>query len=296
MSAITRLAILCVFFALPAVTHAMSFSPTATDIELAPGGSTAVPITIFHDGDTSKTYSVRLVSASSNTGPDDLSFSHLDPRLASSFGLSETLFTIAPGESKELTLSVRTAEDAPSGVYVVAVFVVEETMEHGMIGTSTGVAPLVFLTIGDVPASLAIADFSAQKKWSDGLPVSYLVTLENTGLRVAQPDVQIRLKNMFGETLDVLQANTSRNRVLSGTARAFTATWGMEDEQGSFLSAVMDEWSPLLLGPVKAELVVKTWEGSETLTDSVNTFFFPWRSSLILVTALGLFFFIVRRA
>ena len=294
MSVTTRGIFLALFLvALPASAFAVSYAPKADDIVLNPGEDGAVTFSFFHNEGTEQAFFIELVSASVGDGPENVVFSSLDPEVGSWLSLSDATFVLPPGDVKEVTLSVSLPEDAPSGVDVIALQVIERHTENDMIGATTGVSPLIFLSVGELPASAELKTFSASTNVTDALPVSFLVDIENTGLRVVKPEGEIVLRNMFGEVIEVLEVNPNEHRVISEVTRTFMVDWGQPVRKQGFFDRLTHEVSHFTIGWIAAEVSVTPWEGGEALQEQITLFFFPWRTLLFLTIAvavlLGLF-------
>ena len=88
MWVITRNFFLLAVVFTPGLALATSYSPTAADIELDAGQSSAVSFTFFHNESSSQDYFVRLQSAQVGDGPDEVLFSEISTELASWVSLS----------------------------------------------------------------------------------------------------------------------------------------------------------------------------------------------------------------
>ncbi len=296
MWVITRNFFILVFVFAPGIALATSYSPTAADIELDAGQSSAASFTFFHNKADSQDYFVRLQSAEVGDGPDEVIFSELSTELASWISLSDVAFTLSPGEVKEITLAVDVPTDAVSSVNVIAFQVIERSQEDAIIGTSIGVSPLIFLSVGDLPGSAELLGFTASKTFTSALPISFLVEMENTGLRFVQPEGNIILRNLFGEIIEVLEVNSGTKRISSGVTRSFIADWGQSAQGQGFFSGLSHEVTNFTIGWVNAELSITPWEGGEELQDNLTIFFFPWRTLLSFVIVTAILFGLLRLA
>jgi hypothetical protein len=296
MWVITRNFFLLAVVFTPGLALATSYSPTAADIELDAGQSSAVSFTFFHNESSSQDYFVRLQSAQVGDGPDEVLFSEISTELASWVSLSDVAFSLAPGEVKEITLAVNVPSDAGSSVNVIALQVIERSQEDAIIGTSTGVSPLIFLSVGDLPGSAQLLDFNASKNLTAALPISFLVEIENTGLRFVQPEGKIVIRNLFGEVIEVLEVNSTSKRITAGVTRSFITDWGEASDGQGFFTALSHEVTNFTIGWVRVELVITPWEGGEEIQDSLTIFFFPWRTLLSFVIVIAILLGLLRLA
>jgi hypothetical protein len=148
---------------------------------------------------------------------------------------------LLPGEKTSYHVAIRLPNDASAGGHYAAIFF--STQRPGArgeqqvgLGARTGVLLLVTVD-GSAKADIRVKDFTLVQ---DATKKSFDVLLENAGTLHATPRAELRVKNIFGSTIAVLDANREHGRILPGSLRRLVTGW----EPG------------FLFGPYTAELHV----------------------------------------
>jgi len=222
-----------------------------------------------------------------------------DPQILEKIGLFDgdqpvTTFTLAPNQSKNLTLEVDIPQDEPSGDYYFTLLFTSKGIGSDTSNTSSVVGSIgenVLLSIGPTDATTGVLEkFEAPLFLQHG-PVPFRILLNNTSKHFITPQGTILIKNMFGQTIgkvNVLGVNilaqSSRYIPSEQPTRYNQSIRGAQDLQQD-TNALWDE--TFLLGLYQANLSIKLSDQGPLFTKSIYFFALPWQGMIILF-AIGL--------
>jgi len=179
-------------------------------------------------------------------------------------GVYPNSFTLAPGQTQEITYYVQVPEDArPGGRYAAVVYEPQETID--VKGTGTGVEThigslFVFRINGDIVENASVTKFESEKSFWEYGPITINTQLLNSSDSHIRPEGTIIIKNLLGQT--VASQSLAEHNIFPEANRDFTNTLG-----GKFL-----------FGPHTAELQAKYGDKMDkTLFATVSFFVLPWK-------------------
>lgn len=256
----------------PNADRSIEVSPPSQEIEASAGETVTAKASIRNKGSVSLPISVRVEDfvAEGEEGQVALKGEEGDS-IAKISEISPESFTLEPGQTREVTVSVDLPENAAGGRYGAMVFSVDsDSNDDNAAGISQEVASLFLVRVGgDVNETLALSKFSAPA-FSESGPVPFSLTFSNGGNVHIKPYGLINVTDMFGNKVsDVVIAPTN---ILPGATRVITANLDKR----------------FLIGPYKATAII--YYGTET-KDSINaeTSFTVIPYKLLAVLALVLF-------
>lgn len=229
--------------------------------------------------------------------------------------LSETEFTVAPGEWKTIQATIAPPKEAAFGYYYAFVFTRAEPLQAapGKAAITGGSAVLVLLDVA-VPGakrSVILDNFSTDKKVYEFLPVNFSVRLHNNGNVHAAPRGNIFIKNSQGEQVALLEVNFEKGNILPSSKRIFEAMWNqgfplykdriidnavVRDENGEIIQDLewnFTELNNLRLGRYSASLVLAYDDGQRDIPIEGELHFWviPWRMLGVAIAIFGLLLF-----
>ncbi|MDP2631720.1 MAG: hypothetical protein Q8P30_03055 [Candidatus Uhrbacteria bacterium] len=266
--------------------HAATIAPTAFDLKILQGETAEHIIVLGNEQQEAETFSIEMygVQVSETTG--EIEFYKLSDDVRSWFKTSEQEYLLEAGGLKEVSINISIPSSAESQTLGVAIqFTGEPANEEG-INVISGVASLLFLTIGsDLDNHAELLDFSADK-YSSHLPIDFYTTIRNSGSSISQPSGTITIKNLFGSITDVLDFNPNANRVLAGQDRTIQASWGEQSSADGFVQNLSQEFSQFTIGIFTVELNIQPWSDYSEWNSQIRVVVIPWR---MLLVALALF-------
>ncbi|MDP2638313.1 MAG: hypothetical protein Q8P26_04605 [Candidatus Levybacteria bacterium] len=215
-------------------------------------------------------------------------------------GIPVETLTLAPDQSKNLTLSVNVPRDTKIRDYYFSILFISQ---NPLIPTSTmslnqlGVASNVLLSIGpkQIPDA-SLEEFSSDFFFKNG-PIPFTIRIKNKGKHFMKPKGEITIRNMFGQTIGRLDL-TSVN-ILSNSIRAIPNNSYVEElKSEDFLKSksALEHKSPkalweekFLLGFYTATLNIMMSDEGPLFTKSINFFALPIQGIvgiIILITVV----------
>ena len=213
--------------------------------------------------------------------------------------------TLGPGKSVKLKYQITIPKDAEAGGHFAAIFWgttnpnTASGQEQVTIGAKIGV--LILLRVnGDIKEGGGIENFQTTdaQRFYTVLPVDFFYRFKNTGADRIKPVGEVAIKNTFGLTTSVLNANPQDGNVLPQSTRKYTLTWNGTDDndnqpdkrldppQGFFFGPLKYEFQHFALGVYVAKVHLSYGEATN-LTDTKSFFFFVFPWQLVLVILLG---------
>ncbi|MBP6942624.1 MAG: hypothetical protein KBB55_01120 [Candidatus Buchananbacteria bacterium] len=273
---------LCLLFVavplLPAA--ALTISPLMYDPVIAPGASAQETITITND--TNAAQAVRLTVERFKPRVDGGSAELIvDPTAASWIRPAVTQLQLAAGESRDVPFEVIVPPTADAGGVYLALVVETQTMatQPGAANIRTRVGALIFLTVlGDIKRSLTIENFAATALRGQ-LPVSFTMTLNNTGTVHLQPEGSVVIKNAFGNVVAAVPVSEDQITILPGSQRTLKVT-------GLASSTLFSTLASLPIGPWQTYAEVTLTDGTTIQSVPQTVWLYDWR--LLAVIGIGL--------
>ena len=208
--------------------------------------------------------------------------------LASWVSYQEKELVLAPGQSKELHISVHFPADASPGSHMASVFLSDKPSDAIRNGSAIGFqvgAILNFQMAGEIVENTQIREFYTTKMIYGDPNVGFTVRLENLGNVLSRPHGLIDVTNMFGKKVASLPVNINGAGVFPKGTREFTADWKPDDLQIGRYEAIV-------------ALAVDGTNGTQTLSRIVQFWVLPMN---VLLPFLGgfllfviIFYFLLR--
>lgn len=199
---------------------------------------------------------------------------------------------LEPKKIQNLTVTINIpANAAPGGYYSTIRFTATAPGVDGSgVSLSASLGALILMRVkGDANEALSIAEFTTidsngKSAWLfEGIPVDFLLRAKNDGNLHQQPVGQATIKDMFGNTVGLVNINLERKNVLPGSTRKFEAPLD---------KAVLGD--RMLFGRYTADLVITYGTNSQKTTMSISFWVIPWKLILIIIATLVGGFFLVR--
>lgn len=213
--------------------------------------------------------------------------------------------TLAPGESKNVSIKISIPKDADSGGHFGAVFFgTAPSGQNGQVSISAKTGVLVLLSVpGDINEAGGLVSFVTKEKrfFFTSLPVIFEYRFRNDGSDRVRPEGSIVIRNSVFYPTKKLDANISMGNVLPHSTRLFETKWleytPLESERifdnksASFFHSVKYEWKNFALGIYNANLSLTYGSQNIEAQDGLWFFVFPWHLIIVFVI-LGVLVFI----
>lgn len=207
------------------------------------------------------------------------------------FGALEQL-NLEPKKIKNLTVTINIPKNAaPGGYYSTIRFTATAPgIEGNGVALSASLGALVLMRVkGDAQENLSIAEFSTadtnhKAAWLfESAPVNFVLRTKNSGNLHEQPVGQATIKDMFGNTIGLVNINLEKKNVLPGSIRRFEAPLD---------KAVIGD--RMLFGRYTADLTVTYGTDGKKVTETVAFWVVPWKLILVVIIVLVGGFFLIR--
>ncbi|KKW33065.1 MAG: hypothetical protein UY77_C0006G0002 [Candidatus Uhrbacteria bacterium GW2011_GWA2_53_10] len=277
---------LCLLF--PGRIFAVSVAPSLIEIEAERGEEISSSFTLINPSAEPETYYFRTIKFETNAENGRPQFLPNDrENLPSWMRFESTSFTVAPHTQIAMPFTVVIPPGTPSGGYYAAILVSEtpsEIVAANGASVEASVAVLVLLTVeGETERRGALLDLQSptEGKWLTTLHGSFSFRIQNQGNVHFEPKGRLEIRDFFGRKVLVAPVNQEGGRVLPGTTRMFSASFGPQ-EKLNFWDTVRVQIQTFAVGPVRAVLVLD--EGlQETASADFGFWMLPWQSLLVFV-------------
>src|SRR3989344_1389254 len=232
-------------FFLSSQTQALTISPAKIFLSGDPGDTIETEMRVGNDLDKTATFYPVFERYTVRDGEEPIFYPE-------NFGLPtwiETIpseLTVGPKETKSAVIKITLPKDAePGGHYAVIFWSTAPPKQKGGsgVGIITRVGALVFLEIsGNITEGAEILDFKAAKKFVRSLPIGFGYAFQNKGNVHLRPEGEVHIKNIWGKTAAILQANPAQATVLPQTTRVIlTENWEPEKKKTKELKGEFSE-------------------------------------------------------
>lgn len=208
--------------------------------------------------------------------------------------------SVPSGASRTVPFTVAIPADTEPGGHFAAIFLgtASGASGAGQVLISGKVGILVLLRVNGPIAeggNLLEFDTQDQARLFTSLPVAFFYRFQNSGTDRAKPSGELVIRNLFGGTAAVLDANQGGGNILPESTRRFTVTWaqsgtpaaaGIEADRGSFFSQLRAEWHNFALGRYTAELNLRYGAEQQSAQSTLTFWVLPWR--LLVVGGISL--------
>jgi len=290
---------------------ALTISPVRMEISGDPGQTLGGTIELFNEQDETKTFysSTANFEARGDSGapyflPDT------NKGFASWIKVQESI-DLKTGERTKIPFTIQIPAGVEAGGYFAAVLWGTSPVgqQGGQVSVSGKLGVLILLSVsGETKEGGGLLDFKIEEggRFVNALPIKFVYRFSNDGSERVKPSGELRIKNLFGFTTAILNANLSSGNVLPGSIRKFSVVWSEKNQEKSavvslptteenpgFFAAVKNQWQNFALGPYKAELNLSYGKLSEAeatnkADSSYRLFMIPWQLLSIIIVILAI--------
>lgn len=280
----------------PARSLALTISPGKFVLSADPGQTIETSMYVRNDADKTLTLYPTIERYTTRGGEEPVYYPE-------NYGLPtwiETVpseVTLAGGGSANVSIKINVPEDAEPGGHYAVIFwsSAKPQQKGGGVGIVTRVGALVLLSVsGDVVEGAELVSFKADKKVLNYLPAGFSYGFKNTGNVHLRPTGKLTIKNIFGKTVAILDANPGSGYTLPQTTRTYsTANWepkaGIPKIEGEgFFANLKKEKAGFAVGYYKAYLNLEFGDQIKTAKVSFGFWVLPWRILISSALALGI--------
>ena len=240
----------------------LALSPTFLSLNTDPGETVNAQFKITNNNNFREYLKINVAkfTASSDGGSPVIADIEEGDEFATWISFSEKEFTVDPREAKTIRVTLNPPEDAALGYYYALVVSrvntsVADSNQQAVIAGSPALSVLLNVKSPNAKRELQILDFTTDSMFSEFLPTSFSVVVENTGNIHAVPVGDIFIDWGGKKDIAVLQANKGKGNVLPQTTRTFTASW--EDGFAVRIPKVTDDGKAVLDDKGKPEYEIK---------------------------------------
>jgi len=278
---LTSLLALTAILLTPKITFAqtalgISAIPPRLEITVKPGEAVSKEIKVRNESKVPRyiTVSTKDFIVTDENTPRQIETSEDENRWAASswIQISQTKFSLKPGETKSLTLTVIAPDNAtPGGHYAMVI----HSPQNDTVLTETGsfvetnVGTLLYITVpGNVKESAIIKDFLAPS-FSEYGPINFKTIINNLSDVHIAPAGTINVTNWFGGRTTNIAFDTAN--IFPLTSRSFT-------------SVLNKKW---LFGRYTAKLNLAYGQTGQALSTALVFWVIPWRLLILIIAAIA---------
>lgn len=293
------------FFVSTSAVHALTVSPARIELSGMPGEVLHKDITLLNENKTtSQKFFISFANfeAQGETGSPHF----IEP--TNDIGTwinAPSSVTVAPGESKNVSVTITIPENASSGGHFGAIFfgTAPNSTRDGQVAIAAKTGVLVLLSVvGQIDEAGGLASFTTTHKkfFYTSLPVNFEYRFRNDGNDRIKPEGTITIRNSVLYPTKRIDANPSLGNVLPNSTRLFEVKWleyTHDDTDpflgggiSSFFRTVKYQWKNFALGPYFTKLSLVYGNQQQTDIEHLVFFVFPWHLLLIfLLIGAGVF-------
>lgn len=284
-----------ILLSIPFCMHAAAVSPATIDVSGGRGEVVSSKFTIVNTQATNQTYYLDTLSfqAKDESGEPQFSSMKTTDSLAKWIIFASDHVTIPARSKIDAPFTIHIPADVVPGSYQSAITVssapAEVVATNGAI-VEAKTAVLVFLTVnGDSTKKVELLDFKASGKGiQSDLHQTFTYRIQNQGNVYAIPEGVIAMKDILGRTIQVRDANESKNRVLPMSTRTFQVA---SLKPNGFVDTLKDQSRAFAIGPVNVALALNLGVGFQPIHITTSFWYIPYQlilSVLVLVVLLYL--------
>lgn len=301
----TTIILAVAYFGFVSQAYALTVSPARLEIAGEPGTTVGGEIVLFNEQAEQKTFyfSSENFEAQGESGAPN--FVRASEGLATWIGAGSEI-TLPAGATETVPFSITIPSDARPGGHFAAIFwgTNPPASDGGQVTVGARVGVLILLRVaGDITENGGISEFDTADSdhFNTKKQASFVYRFQNAGDDRLLPEGTLTIKNTFGGTVDVLDANQSLGNVLPGSVRKFTIDWngGVSDEKLTFKQELKQQLRHFGLGRYTAKLSLAYGTESKTETRSTVFWVFSWHVVVCALLILAVLFFggrfVVRR-
>ena len=234
---------------------ALTVSPARLEVNVDPGTQSQNEFTLINEQDSDLTFytSVENFEAQGESGTPN--FTTTKEGLATWVTIEPSV-VIKRGEKIKIPFTIDVPKGADAGGHFAAIFLSTQppATKGGEVAVGAKVGMLMLVRVsGAIKEDGGVRSFTLKNggHFVTTLPVDFVYRFNNDGNDRAMPAGNVTIKNNFGMTTKVLNANKNEGNVLPKSVRRFEVKWGEDDElpaSASFFSFVKYEMNNFALG------------------------------------------------
>lgn len=290
----TTVFFILLFLAFPRFAYALTVAPSIFDLSVLPGGESRGLLTITNSQNKAKGIRIEIadLTYTSNSLPQFTLPGNAPGSPVSWIAEEKTSHNVAANGVLTLPFRIRVPADAAPGGHYGAILVSEEadvTAGHITdIGVVSKLAVPIYLDVaGDVKREFEVSQFAAEKRFSGSLPITFSLSIKNTGTVHLQPHGVVTITHAWTNSwpAGTLIVNEDSSYILPKKERTFSLVW---EEKGTHL------FDPRSWGPYRADVELAA-AGTARKTASTRFWIVPVKHMLIDASALILFLLLANR-
>ena len=179
--------------------------------------------------------------------------------------------TLSPKQEKKLILDIEIPASEPLSDYYFSVLFISSTTNESSANQSQNIAGIgtnVLISVGPKGETKGFIEEFSTPNISEKGPVSFTLRLKNTGDHFITPKGEIRIKNMFGQTVG--QVELKPENILSKTIRAISGRWP----------------ETFILGPYSATLTLYLSDSGPKFERTIHFIGFPLKHIVGFIVAM----------
>lgn len=267
----------------------MQISPVIAELNVDPGKTYIIPITITNVTGSDLTFNVIVndFASKDETGTPSIDLDSLMPSTASiqSWVTPISPLNILARQPQTIEAELVVPSNAePGGHYGVIRFSGRPTgIDTTGVSLSASAGTLVLVRVsGDVQESLDLLEFyTSQDDTQSSLfargPIKFVTRFQNEGNVHVKPVGQIEVRDMFNNTVDTLAINETKGNILPDSIRRFD-------------TVLEKEW---MFGRYTADIAVSYGTAGQAIVRTIAFWVIPWRLIIGIVIAIATIVFIL---
>ena len=293
--------------------RAFTVTPVRLELTADPGTTISGSFTVYNDSSTDQ---ILFTSAQNFEAKDETGNPVFVPGNA---GLVSWVHLPASVLSKsrqdvKIPFTISVPKDADPGGYFAGLFAstAQPNSNAGQVALGSRIGSLLLLTVnGNISEGVTVLEFGTtdHSRFYSGLPINFYYRFQNSGNDRIKPLGDVLVKNTFGFTTKILNANQNNGNVLPKSIRRFETAWitsggdirqdpnaqPIAENGRGFFAAAGYEWHNYAFGFYDAHLNLAYGNViAKSATASYLFFVFPWQLLLIWLVILIILFFILR--
>lgn len=228
---------------------------------------------------------------------------------------TDSQISLKGGEKVSIQYSIQIPKDAEPGGHFAAIFwgTSPPKAEDGQVSIGGKIGILILLKVsGETEESGGLLEFRAKNgRLLISLPTYFFYRFSNDGGDRIRPMGEIKIRNTFGLTSAIIDANKSEGNILPGSIRKFTALWhtkgqriddltkneeielsakisAEEKERKGFFKSAGSQWRNFAFGIYSAKLNISYGEGANVAEGGFLFFVLPWQLLTIILIVLAI--------
>ncbi len=297
----------------PFFAQALSVTPIRLELSGDPGNTLSSEFKVYNDSTQAQTFYTQAQNFEAADESGNPKFVNTTDGLASWITMVPSV-TAGPKQEVSIGFRIDIPKDAEPGGYFAGLFAstTPPSGDNANIALGSRIGTLLFFRVnGDIPEGVNVVEFSSasHSRFFSKLPISFYFRFQNSGADRIKPLGDVIIKNVFGITTKILNANQVDGNVLPKSIRRFDTAWvtaGGDTKQDpftelpqakklGFFSAAKAELTNFAFGPYTAHLNLAY--GNTTAKSATSTFIFfvfPWQLLIIVLIFLIIFLFFFR--